>query len=1622
MKFTGKSIIQKSTAILIIFNLLIVNFAIVGQNAVSYAIDIVKTNSNNVEFSAYFVDDKSEQVSSIEKPINAEDLKLYVEVSVKNEGYFNGQITLEESNFKLKEEFTDANISKIEGNTVTLKQINAGSTVKLELGIETIKEDVLEKESLDATSKVNLTGTYKSSKKDVEIEGIAKVKLSLKSPEEAKAVLETNLLTNSVYKKEGENKKIVQLLISSNVENNSYPVKETNIELNVPKDTEKVEVKKRGAGATESTLELDESSYKYDAENKKLTINLKNEEEDGKIKWSKDGKDELIVTFILPENADIKEEKTVIEDKITLYDDKELVAKTEVELGEEKEGAITYNVTSEESKIYKGKIYTGEERTYNVKTSINVNYIGAASDIKLEEKASTYLVGEKEAKANITYKQSKINKDEFVRILGEEGYITIKNQDGAVIANINIDSEVGEDGNYVIDYPNDVTALTIETSAPANVGVIEINHTKSINSAGYTRAQLRQVTQIRNLVTGSYVVEEEERVQDAENKIDLKETKSQAKLEVGTETLSTTATNENVKIKATLCTDGEYKDTFKNPTLKITLPSQVTHVSAKCKLLYGNGLNLSEAKVVEEDGHKVIYIKLDGEQAGYQGEAVKGPTVVVYANLELDKLAASSNEQIVLNYTNENAQEYVDGGEVKKDIEVVSEMSLITTNNISEYGVETLGNEGTKRIDLERNAGSKNAQIDISITNNEASKIENVKILGKFPTKVENDENNNLEVVLASGISMQNSNATVYYSSKENPSNDLQDSNNGWATTGNSRETKSYLIVIDSLEEGETFNANYKITIPEGLGYNMNAKESYSVSYTNTANSQFVEAKSTEILLTTGKGPEIEAEVVAMQGDEELQDGATVNAGEVITYRVKVTNVGNLEAENVIVTGGVPDGTQYIKLQKTELKGEGGWNDEYKTEYQEIEDSPKFKLKKLEAGKSAFLEYQVRANEDIKKEKETRNNVKIDYNDASIEVGKSLKLQEGKVQLEMLPDVKDIEILKGGDTYSYKLNVRNISDKDIKDLPIKVFCSNNGDIVDISYDCNAKDDNGNPIKEKEEEKMISIENSNEFVIEDLPKNSNIVVFISFKIKQNVTDKSFSMKAIATINNKKYKSNEITKKSESINAKIDIQSETQGKNVVPGDEIKYTIRVKNTGDIKAEYLQIEDNISKYVDITNVNIDGKDVEFNVNYDYVETDNILQLVFEDNLEVGEVRNIEITAKIEEDYSNTDDLQILNYAKLYSNYQMLEETGQIINILPGLGEESDEEEKTDNSSTRMISGTAWIDENQDGIRDTNEQILSGVKVKLLDVNTNEFAKNSDGEDIEVTTGEDGKYTLSKVPKGKYTVVFDYDMEKYLTTTYQAESSSENKNSDVETSTISIGGKDKKYAVTDVLDLNDANYANVDMGTVEAKNFDLELQKGVSKITVANDKETKTYQFDNDTLAKVEIDSKYLSNSNVVIEYKIKVTNTGEVAGYVKNIVDYKPTDLTFSSSLNKDWYQSGEKIYNSSLANSKIEPGETKELTLVLTKKMTESNTGLINNVAEIESSYNELGVKDSDSTEGNRIQGEDDMAGADVIISVKTGAIISYILITFATIMIVLGISYLIYKKVIEKNIKI
>ena len=199
-----------------------------------------------------------------------------------------------------------------------------------------------------------------------------------------------------------------------------------------------------------------------------------------------------------------------------------------------------------------------------------------------------------------------------------------------------------------------------------------------------------------------------------------------------------------------------------------------------------------------------------------------------------------------------------------------------------------------------------------------------------------------------------------------------------------------------------------------------------------------------------------------------------------------------------------------------------------------------------------------------------------------------------------------------------------------------------------------------------------------------------------------------------------------------------------------------------------------------------------------------------------------------------------------------------------------------------------------------------------------------------------------------------------------------------------------------------------------------MSLTKRVSKITVQNAEGTKTYNFNNEELAKVEINGKYINGSTVLVEYKIRVTNEGELAGTVEKIVDYMPKEMTFTSDLNSAWVQeSNGNLYNTELSKVEINPGETKEVTLVLKKKMTEDNTGTINNRAEIAEVSNLSNTEDYDSIPGNKIQGEDDISTADVIIGIKTGEVVLYTIITIISLTI-LGIGiYYINKKVLKRK---
>ena len=342
-------------------------------------------------------------------------------------------------------------------------------------------------------------------------------------------------------------------------------------------------------------------------------------------------------------------------------------------------------------------------------------------------------------------------------------------------------------------------------------------------------------------------------------------------------------------------------------------------------------------------------------------------------------------------------------------------------------------------------------------------------------------------------------------------------------------------------------------------------------------------------------------------------------------------------------------------------------------------------------------------------------------------------------------------------------------------------------------------------------------------------------------------------------------------------------------------------------------------------------------------------------------------------------------------------------------------------NVNTYSVSGTAWFDVDADGEKDNNEEILSGVTVELIDIETNKILKDLNGKEIKTTTDNQGFYSLEGIQNGKYIVVFEYDTTKYIPTTYKAEGIDETKNSNVILSNLKIDGQEKTVANTDTITINNKSISNINIGLKEIKKFELKLDKQISKIIVQNSKETKTYEFDNTKTTKIELPSKYMKNTNMVIEYEIKVTNIGEAEGYVRSIVDYLPSGLKFSSELNKDWHQLDSDLYNVSLANEKILPGESKTVKLVLTKTVTTDSSEIVNNVAEIAESYSPTGIENKDSTSGNKVQGESDMNNADIIIGIATGEIIVNVtLITILTVGLIGAVIYLINKKFIRLKI--
>lgn len=188
---------------------------------------------------------------------------------------------------------------------------------------------------------------------------------------------------------------------------------------------------------------------------------------------------------------------------------------------------------------------------------------------------------------------------------------------------------------------------------------------------------------------------------------------------------------------------------------------------------------------------------------------------------------------------------------------VVAPTDMTVINNISSLGVETIGQEESTKATLARGENSKELNTNIEVINNNESTMKNVKILGTFATK---NNDNNINTKITQGIQISGvENAKIYYSENENATTDLQNTENAWKETIEDGTTvRKYLVEVPEMQTGSSVEGTFKTEIPQALEYNQQAKQGYTVNYENATTGATNEIKATTINMETGIGPKVE--------------------------------------------------------------------------------------------------------------------------------------------------------------------------------------------------------------------------------------------------------------------------------------------------------------------------------------------------------------------------------------------------------------------------------------------------------------------------------------------------------------------------------------------------------------------------------------------------------------------------------------------------------------------------------------------------------------------------------------------------------------------------------------------
>ena len=947
----------------------------------------------------------------------------------------------------------------------------------------------------------------------------------------------------------------------------------------------------------------------YDLNSGLLTMSIQNQV--AYSKYNKDSKDEFEIIYIYPAEAYTgNEEEKVLQylAKIkTIFETEngeitsEKVQGFELKEKDNKGELVEFNITKLENPIYKGFMYsniengTKYETDYNTTSTLSVLNHDIEENLVMEIKENNFVLNndknsEISTSGRTIYKSTQIDKEQFDKILGQDGIIEIYNGENLLatvsyiavnekeeivnkLAVIYSDDDIKiltpEEKIAKIEYGENITSLLIKTTKPIAEGYLNFKNQNAIIAAN---DYIVSVEDIKSIKTVSVV---NEIVRDAEMLLFEPETKVKVNssnmnfstLKINKTTLTINLDSTNVATKL-----------FDNPILEIELPEGIVsgNVSSP-SIINGNGLKI-KGDVKQGKASNIIIIELEGKQTKYNLKNVSGGTAIVMdiENLDYEDTIPAHIDTISVTCIQEDEKVVA-----KQDVNIVSKAGLFmfsktNINNITETATNINGE--IKEISISEDENKKQMKQTVCFVNNYGNDLENFQVIGRLAYS-DSKFNSTIDVNLSKEIVVDKEGAEVYYSANQNA--DYNDAS--WSKEFN-KESKAYKVVLKDnklLKEDNLFVDIYA-EIPEQLGYNQTIalKTQGIYSYNNSLMEENIITKMVTprvehmIYSTThsektkvAENLPIEIGTTALIGGEEITEETVVNEGQIIRYIVSLKNNSNEKISSIDLKTQIKNAVYYelgVIGYSSLNSGEGSKG------YVEagVNDVIRNNTLELEPNETKTINYQIVVGAGINS---VENLIVISKDNNIIYENNVINnVKESRIKLK-LKSVDNEEVLAYSESmHSFIIEVTNLTTNDIKN--VKAYC-----ILppEISYDIENWEEYFLGNQAENFDNIYMRDNILYFDINTLSagRTNNLYIWAKIgSIENNISKKDVSLVARVEENGNIYTSNDLIKTIHQSNYNL-ISNMTSitpvEKTLKNGDEIIFKVTMENGGMLTVE---------------------------------------------------------------------------------------------------------------------------------------------------------------------------------------------------------------------------------------------------------------------------------------------------------------------------------------------------------------------------------------------------------------------------------------------------------------------